>query len=161
MTLPHAPILATPRQKKRTSVTPSLQLQYGLGRGEGQEPCVLQNTTQHSLTTSLHTASLTRKPAAPMCQRKQLATLSAGQRHPCRPNPPLTLSRLSRPIVHRLMAGCNTARDRTRVCSDVSSTAVPYTVMQCLIPLRHSGGHITHILMYVIYVKLKSYIVIL
>jgi hypothetical protein len=38
---------------------------YRLGRGEGQEPCVLRNTTQPS-----RTAQLTRKPAAPMCQRK-------------------------------------------------------------------------------------------
>ena len=31
--------------------------------------------------------------------------------------------------------GCDTAWDRTRVCSDAYSTA-----MQCLRPLRHSGG---------------------
>ena len=42
------------------------------------------------------------------------------------------------PIVRRLMgllvaAGCDTARDQTRICSDASSTA-----KQCLRPLRHS-----------------------
>uniref|UniRef100_A0AAZ3REG4 C3H1-type domain-containing protein n=1 Tax=Oncorhynchus tshawytscha TaxID=74940 RepID=A0AAZ3REG4_ONCTS len=44
------------------------------------------------------------------------------------------------PIMRRLMglpvaAVCNTAWDRTQVCSEASSTA-----MQCLRPLRHSGG---------------------
>uniref|UniRef100_A0A8C7FFT9 Arf-GAP with GTPase, ANK repeat and PH domain-containing protein 3 n=2 Tax=Oncorhynchus kisutch TaxID=8019 RepID=A0A8C7FFT9_ONCKI len=43
------------------------------------------------------------------------------------------------PIVHRPMGlpisdGCDTARDRTRVCSDASNTE-----MQCLRPLRHSA----------------------
>ena len=46
----------------------------------------------------------------------------------------------SGPIVRRPMelpttAGCDTAQDRTRVCSDSSSTE-----MQCLRPLCHSGG---------------------
>jgi hypothetical protein len=45
------------------------------------------------------------------------------------------------PIVHRPMglpitAGCDTSRDRTRVCSDTSVTD-----MQCLRPLCHSGGN--------------------
>ena len=48
------------------SLVPSLQLLYGLRRGEGREPCVLWNTTQPSHTASWHNARLTRKPAAPM-----------------------------------------------------------------------------------------------
>ena len=42
-----------------------------------------------------------------------------------------------------ITSGCDTARDRTWICSDASST-----VMQCLRPLRHSGlntsGQLTH-----------------
>ena len=40
-----------------------------------------------------------------------------------------------RPMGLPITSGCDTTRDRIRVCSDASSTA-----MQCLRPLRHSGG---------------------
>ena len=44
-------------------IVSSLQLPYGLGRDEGQKPCVLRNTTQPSRTASLHSAHPTQKPA--------------------------------------------------------------------------------------------------
>jgi hypothetical protein len=52
------------------SLVSSLQLQYGLGRGEGRKPCVLWNTTQPSRTASWHNSHPTRKLATPMCRRK-------------------------------------------------------------------------------------------
>jgi hypothetical protein len=58
------------------SLVSSLQLQYGLGRGEGREPCVLHNTTQPSRTASWHNARLTRKQVTPMCQRKHTVHLA-------------------------------------------------------------------------------------
>ena len=44
------------------SLVSLLQLPYGLGRGEGREPCVLRNTTQPSRTASWHNAHPTWKP---------------------------------------------------------------------------------------------------
>ena len=43
------------------------------------------------------------------------------------------LGQLCRPIGLQIMAGCDTAWNRTRVCSDAASAE-----MQCLKPLRHS-----------------------
>ena len=51
------------------------------------------------------------------------------------PNPPLTRTTVRHPMGHPITAGCDTARDQTRVCIDTSSTD-----MQCLIPLCHRGA---------------------
>ena len=72
-------IISTFYPQLLVSLVPSLQLPYGLGRGECREPCILWNTTLPSHTTSWHTAHLTRKPAAPMCQRKHCTTGNTSQ----------------------------------------------------------------------------------
>ena len=61
------------------SLVSSLQLPYGLGRGKGQQPCILRNTTQPGHTASWHNAHPTRKPAAPAegGNTVHLATVSA------------------------------------------------------------------------------------
>ena len=54
-------------------------------------------------------------------------------------NPPLTRTTLGQLCaaawVSPFAAGCDTAWNRTKICSDTAST-----VMQCLRPLHHSGG---------------------
>ena len=108
------------------SLNPLLQLPYGLGRGEGREPCVLWNTTLPSRNASWHTAHLTRKPAAPTCRRKHRPT---GDRMPaCRC-----------PARHKE----SLERDETATQLGIAPGAVvtPYrTALQCLRSLRQSGG---------------------
>ena len=99
-------------------------LQYGLGRGEGQEPCVLRNTTPPSFltqcTASLHNALLRRKSAVPMCRRKHR---TPGDR------------------VSMHVASCDTAWYQTRICSNAASN-----VKRCLRLLGHSGDTTEHFL---------------
>ena len=141
------------------SLVSSLQLPYGLGRGKHREPCILRNTTLPSRTASWHTARLTLKPATPnvseetpyswrlksacmrpACHKESLVRYGTRTSRPAKPslNPDN-----AGPIVCRLMvllvaAGCDTARVRTRVCRDASSSA-----MQCFKPLRtwEAGTH--------------------
>ena len=67
------------------SLVSSLQLPYGLRRGEGREPCVLRNTTLPSRTASCHNAHLTRKPAAPMWRKKHCTPGDHVRVHRARP----------------------------------------------------------------------------
>ena len=50
-----------------------------------------------------------------------------------------------------IMAGCDTAWNQTRVCSDASSTE-----MQCLRPLRHSGAPLNYEREHLFFVKTNS-----
>jgi hypothetical protein len=117
--------------------------------------CVLRNTTRQA---SCHTARLTWLASrtnvseetpyswrpedsmhAPGRHKESLEHDGTRTSRPAKPSPnPDDVG----PIVHRLMclpvlASCDTALDRTRICSDASSTA-----MQYLRSLGYSGGPI-------------------
>ena len=59
-----------------------------------------------------------------------------GQRHPCRPNPPLTRTMLGQLWVSRSRPTVTEPGLQPRISSGPASTT-----MQCLRPLRQSGGH--------------------
>ncbi|KAM9568555.1 uncharacterized protein ACWYII_016781 isoform 2-T2 [Salvelinus alpinus] len=69
------------------------------------------------------------KPAAPMCRRKHRTPGDHVSVHCARPTTGVARVRWDKD--NPVAAGCDTAR----ICSDAASTA-----MQCLRPLRHSGG---------------------
>ncbi|KAM9419583.1 alpha-2,8-sialyltransferase 8E-like isoform 2-T4 [Salvelinus alpinus] len=128
-------ITANPSQiNKSYSLVPSLQLPYGLGRGEGREPCVFQNTTPakphcfltHCLLNSEARRTNLLEETPYSWQPKSLECDGTRTSRPAKPSPNPDDAG---PIVRHLMglpvtASCDTAWDRTQVCR----------------PLRHLGG---------------------
>jgi hypothetical protein len=131
-------------------VVTSLQLPYRLGSGEGREPCALRQAKLHcfltqcplnpeaSCTNVSEETPYTCRPRQRACARPTIGVARARWDKESRPAKPCPNPDDAGPIVFRLMglpvtACCDTAWDRTRVCSDVSCTA-----MQCLRPLQHS-----------------------
>jgi hypothetical protein len=127
------------------------QLLYGLRRGEGREPM--------RRTASWHTARWTRKPAAPMCRRKDNRGQLAGTRpatrscqsmarqgNPSQPNPPL-----SRTTTGQLCVASWVSRSRPAVTQPGTEPEAVVTRSQGLRPLRHLGGKlkITFVLVYI------------
>jgi hypothetical protein len=92
--------------------------------GSQLHQCVGGNTVQLTTEVSLFLTFLFNLAS-------QLRTRSNLQ---CRPNPDNVVPIVRRSMGLLITGGCDTAQDRTQVCSDTSST-----VMQCLRPLCHSG----------------------
>jgi hypothetical protein len=132
------------------SLVPSLQLPYGLGRGEGREPCGLRNTTRPSRTAPLHNACLTQNQPhqcvggntvhmatvsaciAPGPPQESLVHNKTRTSLPAKPspNPDDAGPIVRRPMSLHVVAGCDRAWTRT-ISSGTASTA-----MQYLRPLR-------------------------
>jgi hypothetical protein len=121
------------------------------GRGEGREPCVLQNTNLPRLTASWHAAILTRKPTAPMCRKEHRTTgdhvimqapglpqelLEHDGTRTSRPNPPLTRTRLGQVCVTSWVSRSWPAATQPGI---ESRSVVMPQAQRCLRPLRHSG----------------------
>jgi hypothetical protein len=111
--------------------------------------------TQPSHTASWHTAHLTRKPDAPMCQRKHRTTGRPCQRAcaqpatgvararwdiPGRPNPPLTRTALGQLCVaswvSRSWPAATQPSNQTRICSNAACTAFLKTAAPLGRPLK-------------------------
>ena len=81
--------------------------------GRQSHQCVRGNTVQLVTEVSVH---------AP-CPPQGVSRARWDKDIPVRPNPPLIQTALGH-LGHLVVAGCDTAWDRTRICSDASNTSI-------------------------------------